>query len=119
MAYVPPNQVTSPKDHWALTCVIYDEGEGGIAVSWGYWDDSRVLAIRWNGTSDPHKGLGNPQSSGHATWFIIPNALALSTLETLLHKQNLGNDSLNQECFNQAIQFIRQNHQDTTSLYEF
>ncbi len=32
-----------------------------------------VLAIRWNGRADAE--IGNPQSRGLATWFIVPRQL--------------------------------------------
>ena len=37
----------------------------------GLWRD--VLAVRWNGSEAAE--IGNPQSRGVATWFIVPNEL--------------------------------------------
>jgi hypothetical protein len=107
MAYIPPDQVISPKDHWELNCVVYDEGEGGTAVAWGSWYGSECLAIRWYGTSEPHKGLGNPQSSGHATWFILPSELGVVILRTLIVQQAAGNNCLRQQCLNEVIIWLK------------
>lgn len=42
MAYIKPDYVTSPKALWKLNCVIYDEGEGNIAIAYGEWDKKRL-----------------------------------------------------------------------------
>jgi hypothetical protein len=72
MPYILPNEVISPQESWKLIKIIYDEGEGRIAVAYGEWENEKVIAIRWNGSNEPNKSLGNPQSTGHATWFILP-----------------------------------------------
>ena len=50
---------------------------GGWSAAEGQWEDdgvwNDVLAIRWNGSSDAE--IGNPQSRGCATWFIVPDEL--------------------------------------------
>ena len=72
-----PERVISPKKHWRLGKVVYvDEHEGWSAAE-GQWEgeDGRwydVLAIRWNGGEGK---LGNPQSRGLPTWFILPTDL--------------------------------------------
>ena len=72
-----PQDVDSPKRRWRLHTVLYDGGEGSWAAAEGQWDhDGRwedVLAIRWNGKDNDE--LGNPQSRGRATWFIVPKEL--------------------------------------------
>ncbi|MDE0509363.1 MAG: hypothetical protein OXI17_12120 [Gammaproteobacteria bacterium] len=77
MAYVDPNTVISPKNHWRLLNVLYEDDEDGWSVAEGQWEHggrwSDVLAIRWNGS--PHAKLGHPQSRGLPTWFIIPEGL--------------------------------------------
>jgi hypothetical protein len=40
----------------------------------GDWDGRKVLAARWNGSS-ADTGIGNPQSRGIPTWFILPEWL--------------------------------------------
>jgi len=70
MAYLPPQSVISPKAHWQLIDVLDDQGAGEISVALGKWDDNPVLGMRWNGTTD--SPIGNPQSRGLPTWFILP-----------------------------------------------
>ena len=71
-----PELVISPKGRWRLGEVIYRDEEWSVAEGqWdggpnGRWHD--VLAIRWNGKEGE---LGNPQSRGLPTWFILPDTL--------------------------------------------
>jgi hypothetical protein len=69
--YTQPGQVSSPKRHWKLLTVLEAGSEGTGSVALGRWDDQPVLAMRWNGNAD--NPIGNPQSRGLATWFIIPD----------------------------------------------
>jgi hypothetical protein len=70
-AYVQPDQVSSPKRFWKLLSVLDVGAENTGSVALGRWEDKPVLAMRWNGNdANP---LGNPQSRGLATWFIIPD----------------------------------------------
>jgi hypothetical protein len=69
--YILPTDVTSPKRQWTLLSVVYDGGEGEAAVAMGLWEGKAVLAMRWNG--DENSSIGNPQSRGLPTWFIIPD----------------------------------------------
>ena len=77
MAYVNPEAVSSPKSRWRLRRVLYDGGEGNWSVAEGQWENDgfwgEVLAIRWNGSSGSE--IGNPQSRGLATWFVLPEEL--------------------------------------------
>lgn len=77
MSYVKPEDVHSPKNRWRLRKVVHDSGEGGWSAAEGQWDNgglwSDVLAIRWNGAEGAE--IGNPQSRGLATWFIVPGDL--------------------------------------------
>lgn len=77
MVYVDPKSVVSPKNHWRLLNVLYNDGKDGWSVAEGQWEYegrwSDVLAIRWNGS--PQVRLGHPQSRGLPTWFIIPKEL--------------------------------------------
>ena len=66
---IPPTKVTSPRLHWSLITVLEDDKDG-VALAIGRWDDDPVLAIRWNGTDE--NPIGNPQSRGLPTWFILP-----------------------------------------------
>ena len=77
MSYVKPQNVDSPKSRWRLRRVLFDGGEGGWSAAEGQWDNNglwgEVLAIRWNGSGSAE--IGNPQSRGLATWFIVPEEL--------------------------------------------
>lgn len=91
MAYQDPRTVKSPKAGIRHLNVLYDGGEqvgegghgyGGGWLGWSIaefeWYEEPVLAIRWNGSSENPdvSGIGNPQSRGVPTWFILPDALA-------------------------------------------
>ena len=75
MSYTKPQEVVSPKRHWRTGEVLYDGGEGQFSVAEGQWenDDGRwgdALGIRWNGKAGAE--VGNPQSRGRPTWFVLP-----------------------------------------------
>lgn len=74
--YIDPSTVDSPKASWKLKTVIYNSspGQGGWSAAEGEWEGSPCLGVRWNG-SNSEEGVGNPQSRGYATWFIIPDGL--------------------------------------------
>lgn len=74
MPYINPETVVSPKHSWTLTKVILNTGRGGWSAAEGEWCKKSCLATRWNG-SDNDSGIGNPQSRGHPTWFIVPEEL--------------------------------------------
>lgn len=79
MAYIDPRLVTSPKGRVKNLAVIYDGGEGDYAVADMLWDDEPAKGVRWNGGDGENgmfQGLGNPQSRGIPTWFILPKPLA-------------------------------------------
>jgi hypothetical protein len=70
--YVKPGDVHSPRNKWVLIAVL-DDGSGkddGCALAVGRWEEKPVLALRWNG--DKNNPIGNPQSRGIPTWFIVP-----------------------------------------------
>lgn len=76
MAYTDPRSVDSPRAHWKLIEILRNgeqdgHGDDDAAIAIGEWDGDRVLAIRWNGTGTG-AGVGNPQSRGLATWFVLP-----------------------------------------------
>src|ERR1700730_5752795 len=78
--YIQPGQVSSPKRHWKLLTVLDAGTEGSGSVALGRWDENPVLAMRWNG--NVKNPIGNPQSRGLATWFIIPDEYMEPLLET-------------------------------------
>jgi len=87
MGYQNPKHVKSPKDAVTHLRILYDGGEeiGATASDWEGWSvaelewyEEPVLACRWNGSTNTARGvseIGNPQSRGHPTWFILPRAL--------------------------------------------
>lgn len=68
--HIPASHVISPKAHWGLISILDDQGAGETAIALGKWDQHPVLAMRWNG--QPDNPIGNPQSRGLPTWFILP-----------------------------------------------
>lgn len=69
--YTPPNEVTSPKLFWSLIDVLDPGAAGEAALALGRWDGKAFLAMRWNGDNVGNP-IGNPQSRGLPTWFILP-----------------------------------------------
>ena len=61
----------SPRRLWSLIQVLFDGGERDSSLAIGRWDNKPVLAMRWNG--DDENPIGNPQSRGLPTWFIVPD----------------------------------------------
>lgn len=80
--YVPATKVISPKRHWALIAVLEDEGPGESALAVGRWDNEPRLAMRWNGDNEDNP-IGNPQSRGLPTWFVLPDSYIEPILGTL------------------------------------
>lgn len=76
MAYVEPATVWAPKALIRSVEILYNSkpgGPGGWSVARVNWEDENRIGIRWNGGEGP--GVGNPQSRGNATWFILPDEL--------------------------------------------
>jgi hypothetical protein len=73
--YVHPSDVISPKQHLNLIAVLDDEGpgEGNSAMALIRWDNKLALAMRWNGDDEDENPIGNPQSRGVPTWFVVPD----------------------------------------------
>jgi len=72
MAYIDPSMVVAPRKSVRRVDVIFDSGEGGWSLARLDWDGP-CLGIRWNGDED--SAIGNPQSHGKPTWFLIPPQL--------------------------------------------
>jgi len=85
MGYQNPSSVKSPKGVVTHLRVIYDGGEqtetsgewDGWSVAELEWHEEPVTACRWNGSTsnDDVSEIGNPQSRGTPTWFILPKPL--------------------------------------------
>ena len=80
--YISPTEVISPKRYWSLITVLEDGGPGECALALGRWENRSVLAMRWNGHNDDGP-IGNPQSRGLPTWFIVPDSYVEAILGTL------------------------------------
>ncbi len=89
MPYVDPRMVSSPKVSITpgSVRVMHDGGEWqkgdpwtGWSVAQMEWDGSPAVGMRWNGDAS---GVGNPQSRGVPTWFILPDPMAQLVLERL------------------------------------
>lgn len=81
MAYQNPRYVDAPQRRWKLIDILHNGGDDDAALAIGHWDGEPVLAARWNGT-DADTGIGNPQSRGIPTWFILPSWMNESTLKS-------------------------------------
>lgn len=85
MGYQDPRLVKSPKGAVSHLRVLYDGGEQtatnqeweGWSVAELEWYEEPVLACRWNGSTEYEdvSAIGNPQSRGLPTWFMIPKPL--------------------------------------------
>ena len=89
--YITPDKVVSPRRNWRLIRVLQtgeqeDSKKQRVAIAIGTWheddeDGDTVLAMRWNGNKD--WPIGNPQSRGLPTWFIIPKRLNEAVIKIL------------------------------------
>ncbi len=79
--YIKPGEVHSPKRFWVLVEILHDGGSSEYSLALGRWLSLPQLAIRWNGNKE--NPLGNPQSRGLPTWFILPKIYAAPILYTL------------------------------------
>ena len=64
-----------------MISVLRDDGPAEPAFAVGEWDGEPVIGVRWNG--DEENPIGNPQSRGLPTWFILPSYLNLPVLGTV------------------------------------
>lgn len=79
--HIPPSDVISPKNRWTMISVLYTGTAGDYALALGRWSNQPVLGIRWNGNDESR--IGNPQSRGLPTWFVVPTDLEDSILHTV------------------------------------
>ena len=78
MSYITPDLVVSPKSMVSDLEVIHDGGEGDWSLAKMKWDGEEAMGLRWNGGSGKPGSvdIGNPQSRGIPTWFILPDEIA-------------------------------------------
>lgn len=96
MAYFDPNQVQSPKASVGKNSVkvIHNGGEWNKDDSWSgwsvaelEWEGSPSVGCRWNGNGN---NVGNPQSRGVPTWFILPDPVASEVLKHMQERKAKG-----------------------------
>jgi hypothetical protein len=73
MAYIDPDTVVAPRSRVTAVEVVHNAGEWSVARL--EYDGEECLGIRWNG-NEREPGIGNPQSHGRPTWFVVPDELA-------------------------------------------
>jgi hypothetical protein len=82
MAYVEPSTVWAPKASIRSVEILYNRGAGEWSVARVIWEEVERVGIRWNG-GDDSPGIGNPQSRGNATWFLLPPDLESAVLDRI------------------------------------
>jgi hypothetical protein len=95
---VNPNTVLSPKQSVSNLCVIFDGGLynvndpwSGMSVAQLLWEGSPAVGIRWNGVLG--ENVGQPQSRGLPTWFILPDPLVGPVLDCIDQHVKGGNSA--------------------------
>ena len=81
MNFTNPENVISPKGVVKDVRVLLNTGEEGWSLAKLLWEGKEVLGVRWNGLST--NPLGNPQSRGIPTWFVLPDEIAGLILKQL------------------------------------
>lgn len=74
MSYVDPKTVLAPQRYISKVKVVYDGGKGSWSLARLLWEGNWVTGMRWNGSDED--SVGNPQSHGRPTWFMVPEQLA-------------------------------------------
>ena len=70
-----PENVIYPRKSIKDVKVLYTDETDNFSIASVLWNGDKRIAIRWNGSED---SLGYPQSRGKATWFILPQKVALA-----------------------------------------
>jgi hypothetical protein len=63
--------------------------------------------VRWNGEDAEGSTLGNPQSSGHATWFVLPEWMVEDTLRKVLERDAAGDTGVLRSALDRALTRFR------------
>ena len=111
--YHDPSEVVSPRYCIEQVETIFDGGTSSTPFSLAIvtWDGQKRIGIRWNVTyrewddADKIAGtkvcVGEPNSRGYPTWFILPDELLLQLLA--------GNNKIT-EAFKRALDEIAGEH---------
>ena len=89
---INPEDVTHAK--YPVDAIVFNNGT--FSVVWGTWDKKRkMLGMRWN-TSDPSNpsDVGYPKTFGHPVWFMIPEELTVSILNSLLESEHTNKQAV-------------------------
>lgn len=92
MSYIDPQTVLSPRNRVGSVDILYNGGPGEWSVARLEYDGEERIGIRWNGKEEV-AGIGNPQSRGKPTWFVVPeqlSALVREEAEQLSNSQEGG-----------------------------
>lgn len=81
----------SPIRRWKTAEILLEGEEGSFSIALGTWDKQPCLAMRWNGNEEQR--IGNPQSRGLPTWFVIPNEFRDVILD-VLRKQDIDSSKI-------------------------
>lgn len=108
MSYIRPQDVSSPVERWRLRHVLLDDGPSRAAIAFGVWDDHPTLVMRWNGSDEAGGTLGNPQSRGNATWFVLPRLLAVGILQVLCQMHLSGHQGTDETGLRAAMSWLRE-----------
>lgn len=87
MAYLDPRMVLSPKGKVSDLNVIVDGKAGQYSIALMKWENKDAVGVRWNGHDN---SIGNPQSRGVATWFVLPSEVAIPFLKEKLKDQQIS-----------------------------
>jgi hypothetical protein len=111
MSYIEPTTVRAPKVSVRSVQVLRNTGPGGWSVARVKWEEEDRIGIRWNG-SDDDTGIGNPQSRGNATWFLLPPELENVVLDCI---EGLSQSALAEEYAEMANDFDREREAEAWS----
>ena len=82
MCYIPPEEVTSPQEHWQLIKVLRDGGVWGMSWAFGTWDGEARLACRWNGAEGSPTGFPTGKG-GKPVWMMLGREESISVAPAL------------------------------------
>ena len=101
-----PNQVKPAK--FPNPLVIYNDDDEEFSIAWGTYkgdsDESRCLAMRWNGSPNE---TGYPNRGKYPVWFRLPEGLSRLVIKGLLAATSSDKKALVQKAFLQVRKELR------------